>query len=145
MSTTQTPLQTSALCRTSSSARIRAARRAAQTVLLWPAVTLLSHPAWAALPTMPTPGTDMKGEQVAQGNWLGAMSAWFKAGLAVLGLVLVGYGFLLVVSGALTKWRDYSKGKADLSDLKEYFIMGAVLTVFLVMMVTYAFQVIGEA
>ena len=72
------------------------------------------------------------------------MSAYFKAGLAILGLILVGMGFLYLVGGALSKWRDYSRGKAEIADLKEYFIMGSILTVFLILMVTYAFQVIGE-
>ena len=33
--------------------------------------------------------------------------------------------------------------RAELSDLKEYFVMGAVMTVFLIVMVTYAFETLS--
>jgi integrating conjugative element membrane protein (TIGR03745 family) len=111
---------------------------------LAPVVAVLCSPAMANLPTMPTPGTDMKGQTCAAGDWFCAMSAYFKAGMAVLGLVLIALGFLYVVGGALSKWREYTAGRAAIADLKEYFIMGMILVVFLVLLVTYAFQVIGE-
>ena len=111
---------------------------------LAPVVAVLCGPALAALPVMPTPGTDMKGATCAAGDWFCAMSAYFKAGLAVLGLVLISLGFLYVVGGALSKWKEYTAGRAQIADLKEYFIMGMILVVFLVLLVTYAFQVIGE-
>ncbi|WP_127806724.1 TIGR03745 family integrating conjugative element membrane protein [Hydrogenophaga sp. NH-16] len=107
-------------------------------------VAVMCSPALAALPTMPTPGTDMNGATCAAGDWMCAMSAYFKAGMAILGLVLVALGFLYVVGGALSKWREYTAGRAQIADLKEYFIMGMILTVFLVILVTYAFQVIGQ-
>ena len=111
---------------------------------LAPVVAVMCSPALAALPTMPTPGTDMNGATCAAGDWMCAMSAYFKAGMAILGLVLVALGFLYVVGGALSKWREYTAGRAQIADLKEYFIMGMILVVFLVMLVTYAFQVIGQ-
>ncbi|WP_084383439.1 TIGR03745 family integrating conjugative element membrane protein [Hydrogenophaga flava] len=111
---------------------------------LAPVVAVMCSPALAALPTMPTPGTDMNGATCAAGDWMCAMSAYFKAGMAILGLVLVALGFLYVVGGALSKWREYTAGRAQIADLKEYFIMGMILTVFLVILVTYAFQVIGQ-
>ena len=111
---------------------------------LAPVVAVMCSPALAALPTMPTPGTDMTGATCAAGDWMCAMSAYFKAGMAILGLVLVALGFLYVVGGALSKWREYTAGRAQIADLKEYFIMGMILTVFLVILVTYAFQVIGQ-
>lgn len=111
---------------------------------LAPVVAVMCSPALAALPTMPTPGTDMNGATCAAGDWMCAMSAFFKAGMAILGLVLVALGFLYVVGGALSKWREYTAGRAQIADLKEYFIMGMILTVFLVILVTYAFQVIGQ-
>jgi hypothetical protein len=104
----------------------------------------MSNPVFAALPTMPTPGTDMKGAAVASGDWLGAMSAWFKAGLAIFGLVVLGFFLMKVVGGAVAKWGEYTKGRADISDLKEYMIMAVILVGFTILMVTYAYQVIGE-
>lgn len=111
---------------------------------LAPVVAVMCSPTLAALLTMPTPGTDMNGATCAAGDWMCAMSAYFKAGMAILGLVLVALGFLYVVGGALSKWREYTAGRAQIADLKEYFIMGMILTVFLVILVTYAFQVIGQ-
>ena len=70
------------------------------------------------------------------------MGAWFKAGVTILGLVLAALGFIYVVMGALGKWRAYSMGRAEIADLKEYFIMAAVLGVFLVIMVTYSLQIL---
>lgn len=79
---------------------------------LAPVVAVMCSPALAALPTMPTPGTDMNGATCAAGDWMCAMSAYFKAGMAILGLVLVALGFLYVVGGALSKWREYTAGRA---------------------------------
>jgi len=120
----------------------RAHERARQALLV-PVVALMTHPAFAALPNLTTPTEGIGGTTVAQGDWLGAMGAYFKIGLTILGLVLGGLGFLTVVSGGLGKWKQYSAGRIEIGDLKEYFIMGAVLAVFLVVMVTYAFQTIA--
>jgi integrating conjugative element membrane protein (TIGR03745 family) len=124
--------------------KVRAARSKLSHWALVPGVVLMSSPVFAALPTMPTPGTDMKGNAVAAGDWMGSMSAWFKAGLAILGLVILAFMFFKVVGGAVTKWGEYTKGRADIADLKEYLIMGIIIVGFAILMVTYAFQVIGE-
>lgn len=110
---------------------------------LVPGVALMCSPVMAALPTMPTPqGGGIGGATVANDDWLGQMGAWFKAGITILALVLAGLGFIYVVMGGLSKWRAYSQGRAEIADLKEYFILGAVFAVFLVVMVTYAMQVL---
>ena len=118
------------------------AREKAGRMLLAPWVALMCSPAFAALPTVPVPGEAVGGGTVADGDWLGAMGAWFKAGVTILGLVLAALGFIYVVMGALGKWRSYSMGRAEIADLKEYFIMAAVLGVFLVIMVTYSLQIL---
>ncbi len=123
---------------------LRAARSKLSNWALVPAVALMSSPAFAALPTMPTPGTDMNGNAVVAGDWLGSMSAWFKAGLAIFGLIILGFMFMKVVGGAVTKWGEYTKGRADIGDLKEYMIMAIIIVGFAILMVTYAFQVIGQ-
>ena len=51
---------------------------------LVPAVMLMSSPVYAALPTMPTPGTGIGGATPADGDWLNTMGAWFKAGITDL-------------------------------------------------------------
>ena len=108
---------------------------------LVPAVMLMSSPVYAALPTMPTPGTGIGGATPADGDWLNTMGAWFKAGITIPGLILAGLGLIYTVMGGLSKWRAYSLGRAEIADLKEYFIMATVFVVFLVLMVTYATKV----
>ena len=108
---------------------------------LVPAVMLMSSPVYAALPTMPTPGTGIGGATPADGDWLNTMGAWFKAGITILGLILAGLGLIYTVMGGLSKWRADSLGRAEIADLKEYFIMATVFVVFLVLMVTYATKV----
>ncbi len=120
----------------------RARERGAR-LMLAPAVALACSPAMAALPQLPTPSDGIGGGAVAQGDWLGAMGAWFKAGITILALVLCALGFVYVIMGALGKWRAYSLGRAEIADLKEYFIMGAVLAVFLVVIATYAFETLA--
>ena len=106
--------------------------------MLVPVVAVMASPAMAALPTMPTPGTGIGGAAVADGDWLAAMGAWWKQGLTILAMIFVGYFFLKVVMGAVGKWGDYSKGRADIADLKEYVITGSVLAIALVILATYA-------
>ena len=118
------------------------ARERAGRMLLAPWVALMCSPAFAALPTVPVPGEAVGGGTVADGDWLGAMGAWFKAGVIILSLILAAMGFIYVMMGALGKWRAYSMGRAEIADLKEYFIMAAVLAVFIVIMATYAAQVL---
>ena len=119
------------------------AREKAGRMLLAPWVALMCSPAFAALPTVPVPGEAVGGGTVADGDWLGAMGAWFKAGVIILSLILAAMGFIYVMMGALGKWRAYSMGRAEIADLKEYFIMAAVLAVFIVIMATYAAQVLA--
>lgn len=118
------------------------ARERAGRMLLAPWVALMCSPAFAALPTVPVPGEAVGGGTVADGDWLGAMGAWFKAGVIILSLILAAMGFIYVMMGALGKWRAYSMGRAEIADLKDYFIMAAVLAVFIVIMATYAAQVL---
>ena len=118
------------------------ARDKSARLMLAPAVALLCSPAFAALPTMPTPGQAIGGGSVASGDWLGAMGAWFKAGVIILSLILAAMGFIYVMMGALGKWRNYSMGRLEMADLKEYFIIAAVFAIFVVIMATYAAQVL---
>ena len=107
-------------------------------IALAPAVMAMASPAMAALPKMPTPGTGIGGAAVADGDWLGAMGAWWKQGLTILAMIFVGYFFLKVVMGAIGKWTQYSRGQADIADLKEYVITGSVLAIALVVLAGYA-------
>ena len=118
------------------------AREKADRMLLAPWVALMCSPAFAALPTVPVPGEAVGGGTVADGDWLGAMGAWFKAGVIIFSLILAALAFIYVMMGALGKWRNYSMGRLEMADLKEYFIIAAVFAIFVVIMATYAAQVL---
>ncbi len=107
-------------------------------------VLMLSGPAMAALPTMPTPtGGGLGGAAVQDGDFFGIFGAYFKAGLTILGLVLAALAFLMVVVGSISRWRQYSQGKLEIADLKEYLIMSVIIIAFVIMMVKYAFETLA--
>ena len=124
-------------------------REKAARAVLWPSVLLASSPVWATgssgkvgnLDLPAPPGEGIAGVQT--GTWIGDMGAWFRVGILILGAILVGIAFVYVLAGALGKWRMYARGQADISDLKEYFIMGTILAVFVVAMATYALKAVG--
>ncbi len=124
-------------------------REKAARAALWPAVMLASSPAWATSGDkignleLPTPPNGHKIGDVETDTWIGAMGGWFYTGILILGMILVGIAFIYVLAGALGKWRMYARGQADISDLKEYFIMGTILAVFVVAMATYALKAVG--
>lgn len=119
------------------------ARQRTRHLLLVPVVAVMASPAFAELPTMPAPGVGIGGTTPTDGDWLNVMGAWMKAGLTIFALVLVAMGFMYVMMGALGRWRAYSMGRAEMGDLKEYIIMGAVLAVFLVVIATYAIKTLA--
>lgn len=123
-------------------------REKAARAALWPAVMLASSPVWATNDKignleLPSPPDGHQIGSVATGTWIGDMGAWFYTGILVLGMILVGLAFVYVLAGALGKWRMYARGQADISDLKEYFIMGTILAVFVVAMATYALKAVS--
>ena len=127
-------------------------REKAARAALWPAVMLASSPVWAAggnsgttgkIGNLELPSPPNKMGNIETNTWIGAMGGWFYTGILVLGMILVGVAFIYVLAGALGKWRMYARGQADISDLKEYFIMGTILAVFVVAMATYALKAVG--
>ena len=66
---------------------VKRARERTARMLLVPAVALACSPVMAqGLPQIPTPGQAIGGGSVASGDWLGAMGAWFKAGVTCVGM-----------------------------------------------------------
>lgn len=100
--------------------------------------TLMSQPALAALPTIATPATGVGGAAVQQGDWIGTIGAIFVAVVAIIVLVLCAWFFLQGIMGLITKWKDYSNGRAQIGDLKEYFVMVILSSVVVVLLGGYA-------
>ena len=107
-------------------------------VMLTGAAGAIGHPAFAALPTIVTPTTGVGGAAVASGDWIGTIGAIFVALIGIAVLVLCAWFFLQGVIGLITKWKDYSGGRATIGDLKEYFIMVIVSSVVVVLLGGYA-------
>lgn len=104
----------------------------------------ISEYARAVLPEIPLPqGGGVGGAQVQEGDFLGIAGAYFKAGIALLTLVICAYIFLKVMAGGLRKYNEYTKGQADLSDLWESVIVGFVLVVVIVMLARYGASVLA--
>lgn len=123
-------------------------RERAAILALTPLVALKCSPAFAqaadtGLPVIDAPGDAIGGGTVAEGDWLGSMGAWFKAGLTIFLLVVTALGFGYAAMGAIGRWRNYSMGRIEMSDFLEYAILAAVLGVFLVVMATYGINTLA--
>jgi integrating conjugative element membrane protein (TIGR03745 family) len=113
------------------SAYMRLADRiACCTLLAW--LTLCSHPAFADLPKALEPGDS------SEGDWIALLRYYLKQGINVLVLAVAAFAFVRIASGALTKWDEYRKGRADLADMKEYVVGGSVVLVIMVALLTAA-------
>ena len=102
-------------------------------------IAAAAFPSFAALPTIapPTQG-GIGGASIQDGDVIGQMGGYFKAGLLILGFVVIAYLFVNVVVGGLRVWREYTNGKASFADLKEYIIAAVVLVAFALLMVGYS-------
>jgi hypothetical protein len=106
--------------------------------MLLPIAALMSQPSFAALPTIVTPQTGVGGAAVQQGDWIGIIGAIFVALVAVAVLILCAWFFIQGIMGLITKWKDYSGGRATIGDLKEYFVMVIISSVVAVLLGGYA-------
>lgn len=113
-------------------------------IALAPVVLLATCPAFSALPTIQPPaGGSIGGGTTQEGDVLGQMGAYFKLGMTILGLVLAAIAFLFVVTASLQRYRDYTAGKIQLGDLKEFVIVSVIIISFVILMVNYAAQALS--
>lgn len=123
--------------------RISCASTAISAVFLWACSAAVTS-AQAALPKMPTPtGGGVGGAAVQEGDWIALMGAYFKQGIAMLGLVLAAASFIAIVIGAMQNWKSYSEGRLTLGELKQFMVVGVIVIAFIVLMVSYASEVLA--
>ena len=125
--------------------RIKAAaaalREKAARLLLLPAVLLAGSPAFAALPEFDMPTETMEG--LTSDGWLGGFGGLGKLALTIAGLLGVALLLFVVITGAIGKWRSYSLGRIEQSDLIEYMVMGIVVAAFAVVVGGYLMTTIA--
>lgn len=96
-------------------------------------VSLLASPAMAALPQAVQPG-----QGVGAGDYIALAQDYFKKGFLFLGLLLAAYGLYTVAGGAIAKFNDFRIGRAELSDVVVYAVVGVVILVILIYLLTEA-------
>ena len=102
-------------------------------------IAAAAFPAMAALPTIAPPSQGgIGGAAIQDGDIIGQMGGYFKIGLLTMGIVICSYAFILVVIGGLRKWKEYSAGRAEFSELKEYIVAAVVLIAFIIMLIGYS-------
>lgn len=116
---------------------------AASSAFLWACSAAFTN-VYAGLPKMPIPtGGGIGGAAVQEGDWMAMMGAYFKQGFAVLAAVLAAAAFIAIVIGALQNWKSYSEGRLAMGELKQFLIVGVVVIIFIMLMVSYATEVMA--
>lgn len=112
--------------------------------LLMTALPFVSLPSMAALPQITAPsGGGIGGAAVQDGDFIGMVGAYMKAGLTMMAFVIVAYLFVRVIIGGLAKWKEYTSGQAQFGDLKEYIVASVILVAFAVMLAGYAISTLA--
>ncbi len=94
---------------------------------------LMATPAMAALPTAVAAG-----QGVASGDYIALAQQYFKSGFLFLGLLLASYALYTVAGGAISKFNEFRIGRAELSDVVVYAVVGVVILVIIVYLLTEA-------
>lgn len=103
---------------------VNAVKGVALSVVVW-------GQAHAGLPVV----TPAQGTQANSGDYLNVAKAYFAAGLVLVGLVLVSWALIRVVSNMLATYAEISDGKGTWADLIKHAIAGAVLATVAIFLV----------
>ncbi len=95
--------------------------------------SIMATPALAALPTAVAAGTG-----TASGDYISIAQQYFKQGFLFLGLLLAAYALYAVAGGAISKFNEFRIGRAELSDVVVYAVVGVVILVIIVYLLTEA-------
>lgn len=93
----------------------------------------LASPAMAALPAAVQPAGG-----AGAGDYTKLLQSYWQQGIAVIVLMVAAYAFVEVGGGAIAKFGEWRNGKAELTELKWYFLIGVVMLVTVVYLLTTA-------
>lgn len=96
------------------------------------ALTMIASPAMADLPALALPNGVNANDPIA--IWRAVARIGLNVGVVVAGA----WAFWKIGIGALSKWSQYQQGRAELTDLKEYFIYGVITLFVIVTLLTTA-------
>jgi len=99
--------------------------------------TAMTNPVLAALPTAVTPAAG-----AASGDYIQIAKEYFKNGFLFLGLLIAAYALITVSAGAIGKFNEFRLGRAELSDVAVYAVVGVVILVIIVYLLTEAASVL---
>ncbi len=99
--------------------------------------TLISHPAWAALPTVDQPTSGG-----SNSNWLTTLQGYTRD-TAQIATLVIGFGGLAAVAySALTSFMEYRRGKEELGEVLTKSGVGVALVMFVTFMLSLATGII---
>lgn len=81
----------------------------------------------------------------ASGDYLTQYRDYIGLAIGLFALIIVGYGFLEVAGGSLTKFKEWRAGKAELGELKSVMLFGGLVLVIVVFLVTQAAGLIATS
>ena len=122
----------------------RRSREALRLALLAPAVALMSMSpgAFAALPAVTAPTDGLSGA-CTDGDIVCTIGAFFKQGINMAAVVVAAFFLIVLALGSFSRWKQYSAGRVEIGDLKEYLIAAAVLAGIVLLLATLAINYVG--
>lgn len=102
----------------------------------------LCQSASAAIPAPATAPTGLGAVTCASGDYICLMGAYWKAGIAVLAIIICGVALLKVAGGLIGKYDEYRKGRAEAGDLKENVIVAVVMLACILSLTYYASTIV---
>ena len=96
----------------------------------------------AAIPAPAAAPVGMGSVTCGSGDYICLMGAYWKAGIAVLAIVICGVALLKVAGGLVGKYDEYRKGRAEAGDLKENVIVAVIMLACILSLTYYATTIV---
>jgi hypothetical protein len=113
--------------------------------MLAPAVALTASPVWAALPEYTAPTDTLDGMTCDPSTSVVCLvGSYMKQGINVVAVIMAAFLLIIIGFGSFTKWKQYSAGRIEAGDLKEYLMMAGVMGVVIVALAGLAISYVGK-